>query len=65
MKTELWEHVRAGDVSIVGSIQYSDFKEYLFSEDTWNQTKGNTGLSFSLSFEDYICRREPAALMKG
>ena len=27
--TELREHVRAGDVSIVGSRQYRDFEEYL------------------------------------
>ncbi|NJP36871.1 Tn3 family transposase [Alkalicoccus luteus] len=55
--TELREHVRAGDVSIVGSRQYRDFEEYLFSEDTWNQLKGNTSLSVSLSFEDYITER--------
>ncbi|MCZ1203338.1 Tn3 family transposase [Enterococcus faecium] len=55
--TELREHVRAGDVSIVGSRQYRDFEEYLFSEDTWNQSKGNTRLSVSLSFEDYITER--------
>ncbi|PHC04759.1 DDE transposase [Bacillus toyonensis] len=52
--TELREHVRAGDVSIVGSRQYRDFEEYLFSEDTWNQTKENTRLSVSLSYEDYL-----------
>lgn len=55
--TELREHVRAGDVSIIGSRQYRDFEEYLFSEDTWNQSKGNTRLSVSLSFEDYITER--------
>ncbi|EJP86550.2 transposase for transposon [Bacillus cereus IS075] len=55
--TELREHVRAGDVSIVGSRQYRDFEEYLFSEDTWNQTKENTRLSVSLSFEDYMTER--------
>ncbi|HBM6102844.1 TPA: Tn3 family transposase, partial [Enterococcus faecium] len=33
------------------------FEEYLFSEDTWNQSKGNTRLSVSLSFEDYITER--------
>jgi len=55
--TELREHVRAGDVSIVGSKQYRDFEEYLFSEDTWNQTKEHTRLSVSLSFEDYITER--------
>ena len=55
--TELREHVRAGDVSIVGSRQYRDFEEYLFSEDTWNQSKGNTRLSVNLSFEDYITER--------
>ncbi|MFC9655384.1 Tn3 family transposase [Bacillus subtilis] len=55
--TELREHVRAGDVSIVGSRQYRDFEEYLFSEDTWNKTKENTRLSVSLSFEDYITER--------
>lgn len=54
---ELREHVRAGDVSIVGSRQYRDFEEYLFSEDTWNQTKENTRLSVSLSFEDYMTER--------
>lgn len=55
--TELREHIRAGDVSIVGSRQYRDFEEYLFSEDTWNQTKENTRLSVSLSFKDYITER--------
>ncbi|TKH90998.1 Tn3 family transposase [Bacillus cereus] len=55
--TELREHVRAGDVSIVGSRQYRDFEEYLFSEDTWNQTKENTRLSVSLSYEDYLTER--------
>ncbi|PMC34622.1 DDE transposase [Bacillus sp. UMB0899] len=55
--TELREHVRAGDVSIIGSRQYRDFEEYLFSEDTWNQTRDNTRLSVSLSFEDYITER--------
>lgn len=55
--TELREHVRAGDVSIVGSKQYRDFEEYLFSEDTWNQTKENTRLSVSLSFVDYMTER--------
>lgn len=55
--TELREHVRAGDVSIVGSRQYRDFEEYLFSEDTWNQTKENTRLSVGLSFEDYMTER--------
>ncbi|MBG9907133.1 Tn3 family transposase [Bacillus paranthracis] len=55
--TELREHVRGGDVSIVGSRQYRDFEEYLFSEDTWNQTKENTRLSVSLSFEDYMTER--------
>ena len=53
----LGEHIRAGDVSIVGSRQYRDFEEYLFSEDTWNQTKENTRLSVSLSFKDYITER--------
>lgn len=33
------------------------FEEYLFSEGTWNQTKGNTRLSVSLSFEDYMTER--------
>jgi len=55
--TELREHVRAGDVSIVGSRQYRDFEEYLFSEDTWNRSKESTRLSVSLSFEDYIQER--------
>ncbi|UPG66160.1 Tn3 family transposase [Metabacillus endolithicus] len=55
--SELREHVRAGDVSIIGSRQYRDFEEYLFSEDTWNQTRENTRLSVSLSFEDYIKER--------
>ncbi|KKB35323.1 Tn3 family transposase [Bacillus thermotolerans] len=55
--SELREHVRAGDVSIIGSRQYRDFEEYLFSKDTWNQTRENTRLSVSLSFEDYITER--------
>lgn len=55
--TELREHVRAGDVSIVGSRQYRDFEEYLFSEEKWSQDKDHTRLSVSLSFEDYIQER--------
>ncbi|MBH0159156.1 Tn3 family transposase, partial [Fictibacillus sp. 5RED26] len=55
--TELREHVRSGDVSIVGSRQYRDFEEYLFSEDDWNQSKESTRLSVSLSFEEYITER--------
>lgn len=55
--TELKEHVRAGDVSIVGSRQYRDFEEYLFSEEKWSQDKDHTRLSVSLSFEDYIQER--------
>ncbi len=56
--TELREHIRAGDVSIVGSKQYRDFEEYLFSKDSWTQTKENNRLSVSLSFEDYIQERK-------
>lgn len=59
--TELREHVRAGDVSIVGSRQYRDFEEYLFSEDIWNQSKGNTRLSVSLSF---ACVKEKLTLLR-
>lgn len=55
--TELREHVWAGDVSIIGSKQYRDFEEYLFSEDTWNQTKEHMRLSVSLSVEDYMIER--------
>ncbi len=29
----------------------------MFSEDTWNQTRENTRLSVSFSFEDYITER--------
>ncbi|EKE30790.1 Transposase for transposon Tn1546 [Salimicrobium jeotgali] len=56
--TELREHIRAGDVSIVGSKQYRDFEEYLFSKDSWTQTKENNKLSVSLSFGDYIQERK-------
>lgn len=55
--TELREHIRAGDISIIGSRQYKDFEEYLFSKDTWEDSKDMSRLSVSLSFEDYIQER--------
>lgn len=37
--TELREHVRAGDVSIVDSRQYRDFEEYLLSQEDQNESE--------------------------
>ncbi|OHW61203.1 Tn3 transposase DDE domain protein [Andreesenia angusta] len=54
---ELREHVRAGDISVVGSRKYRDFEEYLFSEKEWSDAKESTRLAVSLSFEDFIEER--------
>ncbi|WP_134704957.1 Tn3 family transposase [Ammoniphilus sp. YIM 78166] len=56
--TELRNHVRSGDVSIIGSRQHKDFEEYLVSQEEWNQEKSNkTRLAVSLSAENYIQER--------
>jgi len=55
--TELREHVRSGDISITGSRQYRDFKEYIISEEEWEKTKTDINLSVNLSFDYYINER--------
>ncbi|MGL4569104.1 MAG: Tn3 family transposase, partial [Fusobacteriaceae bacterium] len=55
--SELREHVRAGDISIVGSRQHMDFEEYLISKNDWKEEKRFSKLAVDLSFEEYISER--------
>lgn len=36
---ELRNHLRSGDMWVVGSRQYKDFEDYLLTPDTWNEIK--------------------------
>lgn len=56
--TELRNHVRAGDVSIVGSRQHKDFDEYLVSKVEWGRVQqADTKLAVSTSVNEYLEER--------
>jgi TnpA family transposase len=56
---ELRNHIRSGDVSVVGSRLHKDFDEYLASSKEWEEAKNNDGhrLSINLSAKDYLDER--------
>lgn len=56
--TELKNHIRSGDIWVVGSRLHKDFEEYLVSKDNWGKTKttGNR-LAVSKSAQEYIIER--------
>ncbi|GMQ61389.1 Tn3 family transposase [Vallitalea sp. AN17-2] len=54
---ELREQVRAGDISVVGSKQYRDFEDYLFTKDEWINSINSTRLSVNTSFDEYMKER--------
>lgn len=52
---ELRNHIRSGDVSVIGSRLHKDFDEYLTSSEEWEKAKMNGHrLSTSLSAQDYL-----------
>lgn len=56
--TELKNHIRSGDIWVVGSRLHKDFEEYLVSKEGWSQAKAvGTRLAVSLSSEEYISER--------
>jgi TnpA family transposase len=55
---ELRNHIRSGDVSVIGSRLHKDFDEYLTSSQEWEKAKINGHrLSTSLSAQDYLDER--------
>lgn len=56
--TELKNHIRSGDIWVVGSRLHKDFEEYLVSKDVWDKTK-NTGnrLAVGMSANEYLIER--------
>lgn len=55
---ELRNHIRSGDVWVVGSRLHKDFEEYLVSKREWGEIKTiGTRLAVSLSAEEYIRER--------
>ncbi|WP_349772230.1 Tn3 family transposase [Brevibacillus borstelensis] len=63
--TELRNHIRSGDVSIVGSRQHKDFDEYLVPQDEWKSTQATgTRLAVSLNVDDYLEERTNSLLRR-
>lgn len=59
--TELRNHIRSGDISVVGSKQHKDFDEYLVSKQEWSDARtSGTRLAVSLSSEEYLQERYEA-----
>ncbi|WP_420917307.1 Tn3 family transposase [Priestia flexa] len=58
---ELKNHIRSGDVWVVGSRLHKDFEEYLVPKEEWNKARieGNR-LAVSVSATDYISERTSA-----
>ncbi|MDQ0495290.1 TnpA family transposase [Paenibacillus brasilensis] len=56
--TELKNHIRSGDIWVVGSRLHKDFEEYLISKEDWLQAKAaGTRLAVSPSSEEYLSER--------
>ncbi|HDR7634706.1 TPA: Tn3 family transposase [Bacillus mycoides] len=64
--TELRNHVRSGDISIVGSRQHKDFEDYLVSKKEWDSasTTGATRLAVNLSVDNYLEERKNSLLKR-
>lgn len=59
--TELKNHIRSGDVWVVGSRLHKDFDEYLVPKEEWNKARiGGNRLAVSVSAQDYIKERTEA-----
>lgn len=58
---ELRNHIRSGDVSVIGSRLHKDFEEYLISKDAWATTRlTETRLAVRSSAEEYLEERREA-----
>ncbi|MGM0878172.1 MAG: Tn3 family transposase [Bacillota bacterium] len=56
--TELRNHIRSGDVSVLGSKQHKDFDEYLIPKEEWLETGiHHNRLAVSSSAEEYLAER--------
>ena len=58
--SELREHIRSGDISILGSRQHMDFEDYLLSKSEWSQKKYNIKIDISLSYDEFLKERNLA-----
>jgi len=59
--TELKNHIRSGDVSVVGSRLHKDFEEYLVPKNEWTTTSlKETRLAVRSSAEEYLEERRKA-----
>jgi TnpA family transposase len=59
--TELKNHIRSGDVSVVGSRLHKDFEDYLVPKDEWTTTNlKETRLAVRSSAEEYLEERRKA-----
>lgn len=59
--TELRNHIRSGDVSVIGSRLHKDFEEYLVSKNEWTTTNSTeTRLAVRSSAEEYLEERRVA-----
>ncbi|MGM0867601.1 MAG: Tn3 family transposase [Bacillota bacterium] len=59
--TELKNHIRSGDIWVVGSRLHKDFEEYLVSKDNWDETKYTSNrLAVGMSAQEYIIERNTA-----
>ncbi len=54
--SELKSALRSGDISVLGSLRYKDFEEYLLDKETYNKLKTSKPLPIrnSNNFKDYI-----------
>lgn len=56
--TELKNHIRSGDIWVVGSRLHKDFEEYLVPKEEWAKARTNgTRLAVNVSAENYIQER--------
>lgn len=57
--TELKNHIRSGDISVVGSRLHKDFEEYLVSKEDWKTTRlTETKLAVRSSADEYLEERK-------
>lgn len=57
--SELCNHLRAGDMWVLGSKQYKDFEEYLLPQEKWYELKNKkqVPLTISTNIDQYLQER--------
>jgi hypothetical protein len=57
---ELRNHLRSGDMWVVGSRQYKDFEDYLLTPETWNEIKqyNQIPLKIPTNVDQYLQERQ-------